>query len=87
MVVCAQIVPPVFPPWVGGIQNSVKGKWMAGSDSTRATVYNKPGVGVRKMEAIRWVAALFFLILLFVGIFLGVYLLGYLLDRAARNAA
>jgi len=26
-------------------------------------------------------------ILLFVGIFLGVYLLGYLLDRAARNAA
>lgn len=42
---------------------------MAGSDSTRATVYNKAGVGVRKMEAIRWVAALFFLIIMFVGIY------------------
>lgn len=43
---------------------------MAGSGSTRATVYNKAGVGVRKMEAIRWVAALFFLIIMFVGIYL-----------------
>jgi hypothetical protein len=42
---------------------------MAGSGSTRATVYNKPGVGVRKMEAIRWLAALFFLIIMFVGIY------------------
>ena len=43
---------------------------MAESNSTRATVYNKPGVGVRKMEAIRWVAALFFLIIMFAGIYL-----------------
>lgn len=42
---------------------------MAGSGSKRATVYNKPGVGVRKREATRWVAALFFLIILFVGIY------------------
>ena len=42
---------------------------MAGTESTRATVFNKPGIGVRKMEAIRWVAALFFLIIMFVGIF------------------
>ena len=42
---------------------------MAGSGSKRATVYNKPGAGVRKMEATRWVAALFFLIILFVGIY------------------
>jgi len=39
-------------------------------ESTRATVYNKPGVGVRKMEAIRWLAALFFLIIMFLGIYL-----------------
>jgi hypothetical protein len=43
---------------------------MAGSDSTRATVYNKAGVGVRKMEATRWLAALFFLIIIFAGIYL-----------------
>jgi hypothetical protein len=43
---------------------------MAGSDSTRATVYNKAGVGVRKMEATRWLAALFTLIVLFAGIYL-----------------
>ncbi len=42
---------------------------MAGTESTRATVYNKPGVGVRKMETIRWLAALFFLIIMFVGIY------------------
>ena len=42
---------------------------MAGSGSTRATVYNKAGVGVRKMEATRWLAALFILIILFVGIY------------------
>ena len=42
---------------------------MAGSESKRATVYNKPGVGVRKMEATRWLAALFFLIILFAGIY------------------
>jgi hypothetical protein len=53
----------------GDIQNSLKGKRMAGSGSTRATVYNKPGVGVRKMEATRWLAALFFLIIMFVGIY------------------
>jgi Nuclease-related domain len=42
---------------------------MAASGSTRATVYNKPGGGVRKMEAARWLAAFFFLIALFAGIF------------------
>ena len=42
---------------------------MAGSGSTRATVYNKAGVGVRKMEATRWMAALFFLLIMFVGIY------------------
>ena len=42
---------------------------MAGPGSTRATVYNKARVGVRKMEGIRWAAALFFLIIMFVGIY------------------
>ena len=42
---------------------------MVGSGSTRATVYNKPGVGVRKMETLRWLAALFCLIIMFVGIY------------------
>jgi hypothetical protein len=53
-----------------GIQNSVRGKRMAVSGSTRATVYNKPGVGVRKMEANRWLAAFFTLVILFAGIYL-----------------
>jgi hypothetical protein len=43
---------------------------MAGSESTRATVYNKAGGGVRMMEATRWLAALFTLIVLFAGIYL-----------------
>lgn len=43
---------------------------MAGSDSTIATVYNKPEVGVRKMEATRWLASLITLIVLFAGIYL-----------------
>jgi len=43
---------------------------MARSDSSRATLYNKPGVGVRKMEATRWLAALITVIVLFAGIFL-----------------
>jgi len=42
---------------------------MAGSGSTRATVYNKAGVGVRKMEATRWLAALFILIIMYVGMY------------------
>ena len=42
---------------------------MAGSGSTRATVYNKAGVGVRKMETLRWLAALICLIIMFVGIY------------------
>jgi Nuclease-related domain len=43
---------------------------MAGSESTRATVYNRPGAGVRKMKATRWMAALLFLIIMmFVGIY------------------
>ena len=52
-----------------GIRNSVKGKGMAVSGSTRATVYNKAGVGVRRMEATRWMAALFILIIMYVGIY------------------
>jgi hypothetical protein len=43
---------------------------MAGTESTRATVYNKTGVGARKMEAFRWLAVLFFLIIMFAGIYL-----------------
>ena len=42
---------------------------MAGSGSTRATVYNKAGVGVRKLEATRWMAAFFFLFIMFVGMY------------------
>ena len=56
-------------PADGDIPYSVKGKGMAVSDSTRATVYNKAGAGVRKMEATRWLAALFILIIMFVGIY------------------
>jgi hypothetical protein len=48
----------------------LKGKRVAGSGAMRATVYNKAGAGVRKMEAIRWLAALFFLIIMFAGIYL-----------------
>ena len=42
---------------------------MEGRGAKRATVYHKAGVGVRKMEATRWLAALFFLIIMFVGIY------------------
>ena len=47
----------------------MKGESVAASDPKRATVYNRPGVGVRRMEATRWLAALFLLIILFVGVF------------------
>jgi hypothetical protein len=53
----------------GGYSESVEREGMAGSGSTRATVYNKPGAGVRKMEATRWLAALFILIIMNAGIF------------------
>jgi len=43
---------------------------MAVSGSTRATVYNKARVGVRKMEATRWLAALITLVVMFAGIYL-----------------
>ena len=43
---------------------------MAGSGSTKATVFNKAGVGVRKMESTRWLAGLFFLMIMFAGIYL-----------------
>jgi hypothetical protein len=59
-----------FPPGRGDLKNWWNVKRMAGTKSTRATVYNKPGVGVRKMEAARWIAALFSLIVLFAGIYL-----------------
>lgn len=58
-----------FPLDEGGIRSRGKETGMAGSESTRATVYNKAGVGVRKMEAARWLAALFSLIVLFAGIY------------------
>jgi hypothetical protein len=35
----------------------------------RATVYNKAGAGVRRMEATRWLAALFILIIMYAGIY------------------
>ena len=57
-------------PWRMPEHSGGDGTGMAGSDSTRATVYNKAGVGVRKMEAVRWLAALFTLIVLFAGIYL-----------------
>jgi hypothetical protein len=43
---------------------------MAESESKKATVYNKPGVGVRKMEATRFLAAFLLLIIMFMGIYL-----------------
>jgi hypothetical protein len=42
---------------------------MARTKSTRATVYNKPGVAVRKMEATRWLTGLFILIIMYAGIY------------------
>ena len=42
---------------------------MAGTESTRATVYNKPGAGVRKMETTRWLTAFFLLAIMYVGIY------------------
>ena len=68
-----------FPLDGGDLQKSLKGKRMAGSESTRATVYNKPGVGVRRMEATRWLAELFCLIIMFVGI--------YLFNRSVKSIA
>jgi hypothetical protein len=68
----AQFVPSCDThPWTGGEgnQNPVRGKRMAESGSTRATGYNKPGAGLRKMETTRWLAALFFLIIMFAGIY------------------
>ncbi len=67
----AQSVPPGVSSLGGGagIRNSLKGKKMTGSGATRAAAYNKAGGNVRKTEAIRWMAALFLLIILFVGIY------------------
>src|SRR3990172_9973659 len=36
---------------------------------TRATVYHKPGAGVRKMETTRWWTALFLLLIMYAGIY------------------
>ncbi|RJO60951.1 NERD domain-containing protein [candidate division WS5 bacterium] len=47
----------------------MKGESVAASDSKRATVYNMAGVGVRKMEAARWLVALFILIVMYAGIY------------------
>ncbi len=43
---------------------------MVDSNPSRATVHNKPGASVRKIEAARWLAALVTLIVLFAGIYL-----------------
>lgn len=45
---------------------------MAASDTSRVTVSNGPGVWVRKMEATRWLAALFILVILII-LFAGMY--------------
>jgi hypothetical protein len=42
---------------------------MAGTESNRATVFHKAGGNVRRMESSRWLAALFFLIIMYVGIY------------------
>ena len=42
---------------------------MAETDSTKAMVYNKAGVEVRKMETSRWLTALFILIIMYAGIY------------------
>jgi len=59
-----------FPLDGGDLENSLKGKRMTIYGSTRATVYNKPGAGVRTMETTRWLIALLILIVLFAGIYL-----------------
>lgn len=59
-----------FPLDGGDLQNSLKGKRMTISGSTRAPVYKNAGAGVRKMETTRWLIALFILIVLFAGIYL-----------------
>ena len=56
-------------PHGGGIPHSVEGKGMAIPDSTKAVVFNKAAVGVRKMETARWLAAIFFLMIMFGGIY------------------
>jgi hypothetical protein len=58
-----------FPLDGGDLQKSLKGKRMAGMEPTRATVYNKPGAGVRKMENKRWLTAFFILVIMYVGIY------------------
>jgi len=58
-----------FPLDGGDLQNSLKGKRMAGSETTRATVYHKAGAGVRKMETTRWWTALFLLVIMYAGIY------------------
>lgn len=57
-------------PADGDIPHLVNGKRMPISESTKAEVFNKPGVSVRKMETSRWLAALLVLIVLFTGIYL-----------------
>ena len=57
-------------PADGDIPHLVNGKRMPRSDSTKAEVFNKAGVSVRKMETTRWLAALITLIVLFSGIYL-----------------
>jgi len=58
-----------FPPGRGDFKNSWKVKRLAGTESTRATVCNRAGARVRKMEYSRWLTALFILIILYAGIY------------------
>src|SRR5512143_3670349 len=58
-----------FPPGRGDLKNWWKVKRMARTESTRATVYNKAGARVRKMENSRWLTALFIPIILYAGIY------------------
>ena len=59
-----------FPLDGEDLQNSLRGKRMTISGSTRATRHNNSGAGVRKMETTRWLIALFILMVLFAGIYL-----------------
>ncbi len=43
---------------------------MGATGTTKATVFHKAGVGVRRMEAARWLAAVSLLLAIFLGIFL-----------------
>jgi hypothetical protein len=63
---------PAFSPWTGKKRDPglARGEGMAGSETKRAAVYNKPGVRLRKMEGTRWLAAFLLLIILIAGVYI-----------------